>query len=145
MSYSREDVQRWLKQPGSEDFARRNSALQAELGEQNKARELKYHNHPTASLEGERFDSGKEAEDARNFTLAVRAGEYILYRHHVMIKLPSGNRLELDHVVIDNQMRVRIFDTKAQDKKTGKFLITREWKNKAKEFKAAYGFEIQII
>ncbi len=99
----------------------------------------------TTDLDGEVYGSGKEAEDARNFILAVRAGEYLLYKHHVWITLPSGNKMELDHVLVDKTFKVHVFDTKAFDDKTQKYLSTREWKNKAKEFKAAYGFDIKII
>jgi hypothetical protein len=89
---------------------------------------------------GMHFDSGKEAEDAHKFMMAVRAGEYIAYLHHVTVSLPGNIKMELDHLLINNQLEVEVFDSKG-----GNATVTRDWKNKAKLFKATYGKEIGII
>jgi hypothetical protein len=89
---------------------------------------------------GMHFDSGKEAEDAQKFLMGVAAGEYIAYLHHVVVSLPGDIKMELDHLVINNRLEVEVFDSKG-----GKATLTRDWKNKAKLFRATYGKEIQII
>jgi hypothetical protein len=86
------------------------------------------------------FDSGKEAEDAYKFMMAVRAGEYVAYLHHVTVSLPGNIKMELDHLLINNQLEVEVFDSKG-----GHATLTRDWKNKAKLFKATYGKEIRVI
>ena len=121
-----------------------NPGIFQDVGEGVKKKRNKYGNIRT-SMEGMSFDSGKESVDAGNFMLAVRGGAYIAYLHHVNVTLPSGNRLELDHLLIDKQMKVQIFDSKAWDVEKRKFIVTEAWKNKAREFKLAFGIEIQVI
>jgi hypothetical protein len=89
---------------------------------------------------GMHFDSGKEAEDAYKFMVGVRAGEYLVYLHHVTVSLPGNIKMELDHLLINNQLEIEVFDSKGGDA-----TVTRDWKNKAKLFKATYGKEIRII
>jgi hypothetical protein len=105
----------------------------------------KFRNIRTKDPDGETYDSGKEAEDARKFFQAVMAGEYLLYKHHLGVKLPSGNRMVLDHVLINKWMQLEVYDSKAFDKKTGKYLMTDDWRNKANEFKRAFNIEIKSI
>jgi hypothetical protein len=138
------DVSRWAK--NNPDLIKRNPELNSLLhsGEM-PAGVSKYRNVRTKDPDGEVYDSGKEAADAVKFAQAVKAGEYVLYAHHVRVTLPSGNKLELDHVLINNQFQVEVYDTKALDYKTGKYISTPDWKNKAKEFKAAFGIEIVPI
>ncbi len=104
----------------------------------------KYRNVPV-KLDGMSFDSGKEAVDAGKFALGVRAGEWIAYLHHVRVKLPGNILMELDHVLINKQFEVEVYETKAFDKKTGKPIMTQDWKLKAKLFEATYEKKIQII
>ena len=101
----------------------------------------KYHNVPRL-MDGMSFDSGKEATDARDFMTAVAGGAYIAYLHHVTVKLPGNITMELDHVLINNQFEVEIFDSKSSD---GEATATRDWKNKAKLFEETYGKKIKII
>ncbi len=140
MSYSMADVREWIK---NNPELLENPEISQLLGEGPKV--LKYRNKPTRELDGELYDSGKEAEDARKFVYGVMAGEYILYKHHVTVKLPSGSRLELDHLLVDNQFKVRVFDTKPFDVKSQKFRCTPEWKVKAREFEQHYGIKIELI
>ncbi len=86
------------------------------------------------------FDSGKEAVDAQNFMLAVRAGEYIAYLHHVRFPLPGSISYIADHVLINNDLTVSIFDSKG-----AKAVITKEYRLKKKLFAERYGKEIQEI
>jgi hypothetical protein len=102
----------------------------------------KYRNVRTKDPDGEVYDSGKEAADAVEFTRAVMAGEYVLYKHHVTVKLPGGIKMELDHFLVNNKLQLEIFDSKSSD---GKATKTRDWINKKKLFEATYGITIQII
>lgn len=95
-------------------------------------------------IDGERYGSKKEAKDAQNFSLAVRQGEYYLYIHHFIVKLPGSIKMELDHLLINNKLEIEVYETKALDKK-GKFRMTRDWRNKQKLFEATYGIKIKII
>jgi hypothetical protein len=105
----------------------------------------KWHNKPAKSLEGETFDSGKEADDALKFTQAVQAGFYRAYLHHVVVELPGGVKMELDHLVLNKKLQVEVYDSKLLDKATGKFICTPEWRNKKKQFEEIYGLKITLI
>lgn len=131
----------------NDDLLKRNPELANMLGPTSSAgkKRSKHLNVIVKDPGGEVYDSGKEAADAANLALAVRSGEYLAYIHHLVVKLPSGNKLELDHVLINNMLQVEVFDSKAFDEKTQKYLSTPEWKAKAKEFKAKFGFEIKRI
>jgi hypothetical protein len=126
------------------DLDRHNPELPALMGPSSK-KPLKYRNKPTTDLDGEHYDSGLESKHARDFTLAVRAGEYVLYKHHVTFTLAGGVKIEVDHLVIDQQGKVHCFDSKALDKKTGKHRFHPGFKNKMKQFKEQTGIEIEII
>ncbi len=99
----------------------------------------KYRNVRT-SMEGMSFDSGKESVDAQKFILGVRAGEWIAYLHHVRFSLPGGIHYEADHVLINNDLTVSVYDSKG-----GTGTITREYLLKKKLFKEKFGIEIKEI
>jgi hypothetical protein len=104
----------------------------------------KYGNKPTLA-DGHLYDSGKQAADATKFKAAVRNGNFAAYFPDVRFNLPGGIVIEVDHVVINRDLTVYLYDTKAWDKKTGKFRITRDSRNKMKLFRATFGKEIEII
>jgi hypothetical protein len=85
------------------------------------------------------FDSGKEAADAQKFMLAVRAGEYIAYLHHVRFPLRAGIVYEADHVLITLKAEVEVYDTKTEGTKT------QSYRMKRKLFRERYGMEIREI
>jgi hypothetical protein len=141
MAYSVGDIQKWAA--GNPDLVKNNPDLVPLAG--TKKKERKYHNEPVTGADGETYGSGKEAADAQNFILAVHAGKYVLYAHHVRVKLPAGIIMELDHLVVDDQLKVWVFETKGISKKTGKPRMTRDWRNKQKLFEEKYHLKIQII
>ncbi len=102
-------------------------------------KQSKYHN-VRQTLDGMSFDSGKEAVDAQNFMLAVRAGEYIAYLHHVRFSLAGGIVYEADHVLINNDLTVDVFDSKGSNA-----VITKEYRLKRKLFRDRYKKEIREI
>ena len=138
------DVAMWAK--NNPDLMKNNPELQelVHSGEM-PAAVSKFRNIRTKDPDGETYDSGKEAEDARKFAQAVMSGEYLLYKHHLRVKLPSGNVMVLDHFLVNKWMQIEVCDSKALDKKTGQYRMTADWKNKANEFKRAFGIEIKSI
>jgi len=91
-------------------------------------------------MDGMSFDSGKEAVDARNFMLGVRDGEWVAYLHHVRFPLPGNTYYEADHVLINKDLTVSIFDSKAVPQQS-----RREYKLKKKLFAEKYHKEITEI
>lgn len=104
-----------------------------------------FNNRHVTDLDGEKYDSGAEAEHAQQFNQAVKAGKYLVYLHHVTVILPGDVKMELDHVLLTNDLKVEVYDTKFIDKKTGKFVYTKTWLNKKKTFEAVYGLEVKLI
>lgn len=116
----------------SDDFKRLNPGLVQMAGEKNKP--SKYRNVRT-TLNGMSFDSGKEAADAGNFQLGVQAGEWIAYLHHVRFPLPGGAYYEADHVLINTDLTVSVYDSKGG-------IRTKEYRLKKKLFEEKYHKEI---
>lgn len=123
----------------NEDLLKRNPELAAML--KVKPKRSKYGNHRVV-IDNEVYDSGKEASDAGKFKLAVQAGAYLLYIHHFTVALPGNINMELDHVLINSQMQIEVFDSKSTD---GEATVTRVWTNKKKLFESTYHIPIQII
>jgi len=97
-------------------------------------------------IDGERYGSGKEAVDAQNLRLAVKAGEYAAYFHHVRFRLlDDGTYYEADHVLINNDLTISVLDSKAFDVKTGEFRSTEKFRLKRKMFMQKYGHDIELI
>lgn len=138
---------------GTNDIDTKNEellALNPELGEflgsgSSGRKPSKWHNIKQMDPSGETYGSGREADDALMFTKAVQSGEYLGYLHHFWVPLPGGIRMELDHVLINKQMQLEVFETKLFDKDTGKHICTRDWRNKQKIFEATYHIKIQLI
>ena len=127
----------------NEDLLVRNPELATYLGKgAGPAKVNKFRNIKVKDPDGETYDSGKEAKDARDFTLAVRAGEYLLYKHHLVVPLPGGIQIELDHFLLNKKFQPEVFDTKSED---GKATKTRDWINKKKLFEDTYHICIKII
>ncbi len=116
------------------------SALDVSKPERNK------HGNIQRLIDGETYGSGKEAVDAQNFRLAVKAGEYIAYLHHVRFPLlDDGTYYEADHVLINNDLTVSVLDTKAFNQKTGKYLVTDKFSLKRRMFRQKYHQDIKLI
>ncbi len=99
----------------------------------------KYRNVRVA-MDGMSFDSGKEATDAQNFMLGVRAGEWIAYLHHIRFPLPGRTYYEADHVLINNDLTISVYDSKGPEA-----VITKEYRLKKKLFAEKYGKEIEEV
>lgn len=97
----------------------------------------KYRNKPTV-IDGQRFDSKREANDYQNLLLQKHAGEIRSIIRQVSIPLLSGKRrMRLDFVVIMADGRVRWLDSKGY--------ATKEWLIKRDEVEAAYGIVIETL
>ncbi|MDD5700630.1 MAG: hypothetical protein PHU23_01155 [Dehalococcoidales bacterium] len=105
----------------------------------------KYNNTRVTDPDGEKYDSGKEAEDARNFSLAVRAGEYLFYKHHFTVPLKGGVKFIIDHMLVNNQMQLEFFDSKPYDDRKQKFICEDDFVVKKKTFEDMYGFKLTLI
>ncbi len=123
----------------SEDIKKLNPGIFRWEADEKKKKPSKYRNILT-KMDGMTFDSGKEATDARNFMLAVRAGAYIAYLHHVRFPLTAGIVYEADHLLIENDLTVSVYDSKGPDA-----VITKEYRLKKKLFKEKYGKEIEEV
>lgn len=105
------------------------------------AKKTKY-NNTRYVIDGEVYDSGREAEHAGKFRAAVSAGVYLIYIHHFVVTLPGNIRMELDHFLVTDGLKIEVWDTKASD---GKATVTREWINKRKLFEATFGIKIRTL
>ena len=109
---------------------------------------LKFHNQPV-TLDGIRFDSGKEAVRANELLLMLRAGEIIaLVFHKRMPVHPEGSKpiyYECDFCYVDKNLKIHVEDAKGFDVKTGKFKSTPEFKLKARLFEAKYKVKIELV
>jgi hypothetical protein len=95
--------------------------------------------------DGERYDSGLEAKHAQEFTLAVRSGEYVAYFHSLPVPLPGNQVLIIDHVLINKQFQLEVYDSKPYDEKTQRFRCEDDFIVKKKVFEDIYKKEIKLI
>lgn len=116
----------------SEDFLSINPELREHLA---KAKKPSKYRNVRASAKGMSFDSGKEAADAQKFLLGVRQGEWIAYLHHVHFPLPGKTYYEADHVLVNKDLTVSVYDSKGG-------VRTKEYLLKKRLFKERYGNEI---
>ena len=130
----------------SNDVRRLNPQLDDILEEGKKPR--KYRNQPII-VDGIRFDSGKEAARAQELMTLYRAGEIIaLVFHKRMPVHPEGSEpiyIAPDFIFVDRELNIHVEDTKAFDKKTGKFQLTRDFRTKQKLFEHKYKVKIELI
>jgi hypothetical protein len=97
----------------------------------------KYRNQPIV-VDGQRFDSKREARDFQNLLLRKHAGEIRAIIRQVSIPLLSGKRrMRLDFVVIMSDGAVRWLDSKG--------FATKDWLIKRDEVEAAYGIKIETL
>ncbi len=95
---------------------------------------------------GMRFQSGHEASVVGGLVLAERHHQGVFaLRLQVRFPLAGGVIYTADAVYLDEELDAHIIDAKAWDVKTGKFLLTSEFKLKAKLFKTRYGKEIELL
>jgi hypothetical protein len=132
----------------NEELLRLNPELAGSLGPRPK--KSKYLNVRNTDPDGETYDSGIEADHARKFSLAVHAGEYLFYMHHVVFPLPGGIKIEIDHFLgkidkVNYKIVHECYDSKALDKQTGRHRFTPEWRNKQKLFEETYHIPIGTI
>ncbi len=121
----------------SDDVKRLNPELAAVMGGSSQGQRPSKYGNVRTEMDGESFDSGKEATDAAKFKLAVRSGEYVAYFHHVRFPLQGGIWYEADHVLINNDLTVTVLDSKG--------VLTKEFKLKRKLFREKYHHDIQVI
>ena len=125
----------------SEDVRALNPELQTILAAgEDKPR--KYHNQPV-TVDGIRFDSGKEAARANELLMLLRAGEIIALVFHKRMPIhPEGSKpiyIEPDFIYVDKELNIHVEDTKASITKTRAYIIKR------KLFEAKYGIKIEEI
>lgn len=94
----------------------------------------KYGNIKT-KVNGVTIDSRKEARFYQDLLLQKAAGAIRGFVRQVSILLPSGKRLRLDFVVVENDGRVRWIDVKGY--------ITEAWAVKRAEAESALGIRIE--
>ena len=105
----------------------------------------KYHNTRT-DLKGMTFASGHEASVVNGLMVAEeqRADVFGL-RLQVPFPLPGGIVYRADATYIDGRLQGHVVDAKMWDKKKQRFLLTKDFKMKAKLFKERYGRDIELI
>lgn len=96
----------------------------------------KYRNIKTV-VNGIMFDSRKEADYYRQLLLLKATDAIRGFVRQVSLLLPSGRRLRLDFVVIENDGRVRWIDVKGY--------ATTAWCIKKDEAQAALGIVIETV
>ena len=128
--------------PGaSDDVLRLNSHLEGVTGPgtQNKgtgSHPSKFHNAKT-EVRGLLFDSGHEAAVIGALIVAEEAKKIFALRLQVRFPLQGGVVYVADACYLDDKLQSHIVDAKGYR--------TREYKNKAKQFKAQYGREIEEL
>ena len=96
----------------------------------------KYGNARTIA-KGLKFQSGKEANEISKLITLDEKHEIFGLRLQVKFPLPGGNSYIADAVYIDKYMNIHIVDVKGYS--------TKEFRIKAKAFKAEYGHVIELI
>ena len=124
----------------SDDVRALNPELQTMMSAEEKPR--KYHNQPV-TVDGIRFDSGKEAARANELLMLLRAGEIIALVFHKRMPIhPEGSKpiyIEPDFIYVDKELNIHVEDTKASITKTRAYIIKR------KLFEAKYKIKIEEI
>jgi hypothetical protein len=100
------------------------------------ARKNKYGNVKT-KVNGVTIDSKKEARHYQALLLQKAGGAIRGFVRQVSILLPSGRRLRLDFVVVENDGRVRWQDVKGY--------ISPTWAVKRAEAESALGIQIETL
>ena len=108
-------------------------------------RASKWHN-VRSEMAGMTFQSGHEAEVIGNLMVAEerRAGVFGL-RLQVRFPLPGGKFYDADATYIDGKIQPHVIDAKAFNLKTGKYLLTREFRSKRRQFRELYGHDIELL
>lgn len=96
----------------------------------------KYGNRKTV-VDGITFDSKREALYYKRLRLLQATGVIRGFARQVSILLPSGHRLRLDFVVVENDGRIRWVDAKGY--------MTTAWGIKRDEAQAALGVVIELV
>jgi hypothetical protein len=105
----------------------------------------KYHNVKTDG-----FDSGHEAVRAGELEMEWKAHEIFCLSYQVPIEVqPEGYKKKViyraDFVYLDKMLKVVVEDAKPFDKKTGKFLLTKDFSLKRKMFEEKFGIKITLV
>jgi len=119
----------------SDDVRRLNPELAKELAT---APASKYKN-VRAEAKGLRFQSGHEATEISKLILLDERHLIFALRLQVKFPLQGGNSYTADAVYLDDNLNVHVVDVKSPG------TITKEFKIKARLFKAQYGQEIEVI
>ena len=117
------------------DLVARNPDLFAEPAEK-PSKPRKYRNTPTV-YGGRYYQSCREATRARDLDLMRKAGEIIAWFPQVSFPLEKGIRYVADFLVLLPDLSVRVEDAKG--------VRTKEYRIKAKLFKARYGRTIDEV
>jgi hypothetical protein len=117
------------------DLVARNPDLFAEPAEK-PSKPRKYRNTPT-EYGGRYYQSCREAARARDLDLMRKAGEIIAWFPQVSFPLEKGIRYVADFLVLLPDLSVRVEDAKG--------VRTKEYRIKAKLFKARYGRTIDEV
>ncbi len=126
----------------SEEILERNPELKELLAALKPA--SKYRN-VKAEAAGMTFASGHEAAEVSKLILLEEQKRIFALRLQVRFPLSKKITYVADAVYLDDKLAVHVVDCKAFDKKTGKYLRTKEYALKCKLFKAKYGRDIEEI
>lgn len=97
----------------------------------------KYGNQPTTDEYGRRVDSKLEAKHVMQFRQRLKAHDIKLYARQPEIMLPGGVKMVPDHLVIELDGTVVLYDSKGA--------IRQDWKNKQKQAKECLGFDVLVL
>lgn len=96
----------------------------------------KYHAE-RAEFKGHIYPSKKQARDARDLFLRLKAHDIICYCEEVPFELQGGIKYRADFVVVENDFSVHILDSKG--------IQTKEFRLKRKLFREKYGRDIEVL
>jgi hypothetical protein len=118
------------------DLVRLNPELLNCPAESDTPKVRKYRNTPTVYA-GREYASAREATRARDLDLMRKAGEIVYWWPQVPFPLSQGVKYVADFVVLLPDLSVRVEDSKG--------VRTKEYRIKAKLFKARYGRTIDEV
>ncbi len=126
----------------SEETLERNPELKELLASLKPA--SKYKNVETLAA-GMTFQSGHEAVEIGKLILLEEHHHIFGLRLQVRFPLPGDSVYVADACYADDKLEFHVMDCKAFDKKTGKYLRTKEYALKRKLFSERYGRDIEEL
>ena len=119
--------------------------LNPELTKELKSQPASKYRNVRAEARGMTFASGHEASVIAGLILMEEQKKIFGLRLQVRFPLQGNVTCVSDAVYLDDKLNIHIIDCKAFDVKTQKFILTKEFKIKAKLFKSKYGREIELL